>query len=240
MGVPPGESAKLLGQLLAGRHSRPADQHRHDTDVAPQGGGHLQAGEVVGVVEATLAVRVGSGQPARADDDQHHQGRDDGEQAGAHGSGSPVSAGPPGRRPPEPVADVLHGPDQPRPTFTEDGYAVFNRYRPPAHPAAGGNLAAFDSYFARLIPDETERTWMWHWLAHKARRPWIPMVAVIMVAAMLLGLATAATLYALGIPLVGALWIVTAAALAVVGLLLRSAWRSGRRVIAPWLGSRKS
>ena len=23
---------------------------------------------------------------------------------------------------------------------------------------------------------------MWHWLAHKARRPWMPMVAVIMVA----------------------------------------------------------
>ena len=23
---------------------------------------------------------------------------------------------------------------------------------------------------------------MWHWLAHKARRPWVPMVAVIMVA----------------------------------------------------------
>ena len=58
-------------------------------------------------------------------------------------------------------------PDQPRPTFTEDGYAVFNRYRPPAHPATGGNLAAFESYFARLIPDEAERTWMWHWLAHK-------------------------------------------------------------------------
>ena len=73
-------------------------------------------------------------------------------------------------------------PDQPRPTFTEDGYAIFNRYRPPAHPATGGNLAVFESYFARLIPDEAERTWMWHWLAHKARRPWIPMVAVIMVA----------------------------------------------------------
>ena len=73
-------------------------------------------------------------------------------------------------------------PDQPRPTFEEDGYAIFNRYRPPAHPATGGDLAAFESYFARLIPDEAERTWMWHWLAHKARRPWIPMVAVIMVA----------------------------------------------------------
>ena len=73
-------------------------------------------------------------------------------------------------------------PDKPRPTFEEDGYAIFNRYRPPVHPATGGNLEAFESYFARLIPDEAERTWMWHWLAHKARRPWIPMVAVIMVA----------------------------------------------------------
>ena len=73
-------------------------------------------------------------------------------------------------------------PDQPRPTFAEDGYAIFNRYRPPAHPATGGDLAAFESFFAHLIPDEAERTWLWHWLAHKARRPWMPMVAVIMVA----------------------------------------------------------
>jgi hypothetical protein len=73
-------------------------------------------------------------------------------------------------------------PDQPRPTFREDGYEIFNRYRPPLHPATGGSLAAFRTYFAGLIPDEEERTWMWHWLAHKARRPWIPMVAVIMVA----------------------------------------------------------
>jgi hypothetical protein len=72
--------------------------------------------------------------------------------------------------------------DRPRPTFTEGRYEVFNRYRPPAHPADGGELTAFNSYFARLIPDDEERAWMWHWLAHKARRPWIPMVAVIMVA----------------------------------------------------------
>src|SRR4051812_22754387 len=59
-------------------------------------------------------------------------------------------------------------PDQPRPTFTEDGYAIFTRSRPPAHPATGANLGVFESSFARLIPDEAERTWMWHWLAHKA------------------------------------------------------------------------
>ena len=63
-------------------------------------------------------------------------------------------------------------------------------------------------------------------------------VAVTMVAAMLLGLATAATLYAVGLPLVAALWIVTAVALLVVTVLLRSAWRSGRRVIAPFLHRR--
>jgi len=63
-------------------------------------------------------------------------------------------------------------------------------------------------------------------------------VAVTMVAAMLLGLATAATLYAVGLPLFAALWIVTGVALVVVTVLLRSAWRSGRRVIAPFLHRR--
>jgi Family of unknown function (DUF5906) len=73
-------------------------------------------------------------------------------------------------------------PDQPRPIFVEDGYAIFNRYRPPAHPANGGEIEAFKEFFVHLAPDETERKWMWHWLAHKARRPWVPMLAVIMVA----------------------------------------------------------
>jgi hypothetical protein len=69
------------------------------------------------------------------------------------------------------------------PTFTEDGYHIFNRYRPPAHPAAtGGDTAAFHAFFEHLVPDEEERKWFWNWLAHKARRPWIPMIAVIMVA----------------------------------------------------------
>jgi hypothetical protein len=73
-------------------------------------------------------------------------------------------------------------PDRPRPTFTEDGYQIFNRYRPPVYPATSGDTAAFKSFFEHLVPDERERRWLWHWLAHKARRPWIPMVAVIMVA----------------------------------------------------------
>jgi hypothetical protein len=74
-------------------------------------------------------------------------------------------------------------PDRSRPIFCEDGYAIFNRYRPPAHPASGGEIETFKIFFARLIPDAAERNWYWHWLAHKARRPWVPMVGVIMVAA---------------------------------------------------------
>jgi hypothetical protein len=73
-------------------------------------------------------------------------------------------------------------PDQPRPTFLEDGLTVFNRYWPPAHATNGGEIAPFEGFFARLIPDDAERSWFWHWLAHKARRPWVPMIAVILMA----------------------------------------------------------
>jgi Family of unknown function (DUF5906) len=73
-------------------------------------------------------------------------------------------------------------PDRPRPTFTEDGYHIFNRYRPQVHPIEGGDLAPFEAFFARLFPDATERTWCWNYLAHKTRRPWVPMIGVIMVA----------------------------------------------------------
>jgi hypothetical protein len=73
-------------------------------------------------------------------------------------------------------------PDRPRPIFAEDGYHIFNRYRPPVHPTTSGDTAAFHAFFAHLLPDEKERKWFWHWLAHKMRRPWIPMIAVIMVA----------------------------------------------------------
>jgi Family of unknown function (DUF5906) len=73
-------------------------------------------------------------------------------------------------------------PDRLRPTFTEDGHIIFNRYRPPVHPASGDEIETFKAFFARLIPNAAERNWYWHWLAHKARRPWVPMVAVILVA----------------------------------------------------------
>ena len=72
--------------------------------------------------------------------------------------------------------------DKPRPTFTEAGLIVYNRYWPPAHPTSGGSITAFEIFLENLVPDAAERDWLWHWLSHKARRPWLPMIAVIMVA----------------------------------------------------------
>jgi hypothetical protein len=72
--------------------------------------------------------------------------------------------------------------DKPRPTFEEDGLTVFSRYWPPAHPTRGGEIETFKAFFARLVPDATERKWFWNYFAHKARKPWVPMVGVIMVA----------------------------------------------------------
>jgi Family of unknown function (DUF5906) len=72
--------------------------------------------------------------------------------------------------------------DRLRPAYTEDGVTVYNRYWPPAHPTSGGEIETFEAFFARLIPDNAEREWMWNYLAHKARKPWVPMIAVIMVA----------------------------------------------------------
>lgn len=73
-------------------------------------------------------------------------------------------------------------PDRPRPTFFEAGYHIRNCYQPPAHPTEGGDIAPFEAFFANLVPDAVEREWFWHWLAHKARRPWLPMIAIILVA----------------------------------------------------------
>jgi hypothetical protein len=80
------------------------------------------------------------------------------------------------------IDDVQMRPNRSRPTFEEDGLTIYNTYWPPAHPTSGGSIAAFEIFFASLVPDESERKWLWHWLAHKVRRPWVPMVAVIMVA----------------------------------------------------------
>jgi hypothetical protein len=72
--------------------------------------------------------------------------------------------------------------DKPRPTFEENGLTICNRYWPPAHPKSGGEIKTFKTFLARLIPGKTERTWFWNWLAHKVRKPWVPMIAIIMVA----------------------------------------------------------
>jgi hypothetical protein len=72
--------------------------------------------------------------------------------------------------------------DQPRPTFFEDGQHIYNRYRPPTHPTEGGEIKTFVKFMMQLVPDKKERKWVWHWVAHKARRPWVPMIAIIMVA----------------------------------------------------------
>jgi hypothetical protein len=72
--------------------------------------------------------------------------------------------------------------DKPRPTFEEDGVTVYNRYWPPAHPTSGGEIETLKTFFTRLFPDDAERAWLWNYFAHKARKPWVPMVAVIMVA----------------------------------------------------------
>ena len=80
------------------------------------------------------------------------------------------------------IDKVQMRPDRSRPTFTEDGLTIYNRYWPPAHPASGSEIETFKTFFARLIPDDVEREWFWNWLAHKTRKPWVPMVAIIMVA----------------------------------------------------------
>jgi hypothetical protein len=72
--------------------------------------------------------------------------------------------------------------DKLRPTFEDDGEVIFNRYWPPAHPKSGGEIETFKAYLARLVPDDAEREWFWNYLAHKTRKPWVPMVALIMVA----------------------------------------------------------
>jgi hypothetical protein len=72
--------------------------------------------------------------------------------------------------------------DRPRPVFEEDGHPIFNRYRPPVHPTSGGEIRTFLRFLVRLVPNRKERRWLWHYLAHKARRPWVPGIAVIMVA----------------------------------------------------------
>jgi hypothetical protein len=80
------------------------------------------------------------------------------------------------------VAGWRMRPQLPRPLFRDDGHLYINTYAPPAHPVRGGEIATFERFLERLIPDAVERAWFWQWLAHKVREPWVPMVAIIMVA----------------------------------------------------------
>ena len=50
-------------------------------------------------------------------------------------------------------------PDQPRPVFKEDGYAIFNRYRPPVHPTTGGSWTTTRpvSLLVAVMPDTAEQ-----------------------------------------------------------------------------------
>src|SRR5262249_25021562 len=57
--------------------------------------------------------------------------------------------------------------DRLRPTFEEEGLHIYNRYWPPAHSKSGGEIETFKTFFARLFPNDTEREWMWNYLAHK-------------------------------------------------------------------------
>jgi hypothetical protein len=80
------------------------------------------------------------------------------------------------------VAGWRMRPQLPRPLFREGGHLFINTYAPPAHLTQGGELATFERFLERLIPDVVERAWFLQWLAHKVRAPWVPMVAIIMVA----------------------------------------------------------
>ena len=57
-------------------------------------------------------------------------------------------------------------PDRLRPTFLEDGYHIFNRYRPPVHPAEGGDLARrFEVLTCGRKMTPAERTEIRAWMA---------------------------------------------------------------------------
>jgi hypothetical protein len=79
------------------------------------------------------------------------------------------------------LAGVQMRPDQPYPLYEENGRTFKNTYRRPVH-AAGGNVAAFEAFMERFLPDPVERGWLLDWMAHKQARPDIPGTAVVFVA----------------------------------------------------------
>jgi hypothetical protein len=73
-------------------------------------------------------------------------------------------------------------PDQPRPTYTENGETYVNIYAPPTHDAEGGSPAGGQLLLEQLLPNAFERQWFTRWLAFKLRFPHIPGPGVVMVA----------------------------------------------------------
>lgn len=80
------------------------------------------------------------------------------------------------------VAGLRMRPDQPRPTYEEDGRTWVNTYDPPAHECAGGDASIAWEFLEHLLPDAEELTWFKRWLSYKARFPHVPGPAVVMVA----------------------------------------------------------
>ena len=80
------------------------------------------------------------------------------------------------------VDGVRMRPDQPRPTFEDNGRRYVNCYDPPLHLSEGGNAQIGVEFLEHLIPDDEERRWFTQWLAFKLRYPHIPGPAVVMVA----------------------------------------------------------
>lgn len=85
------------------------------------------------------------------------------------------------------VDGVRMAPDQPRPTFEEDGQTFLNVYDPPLHDAEGGDAGIGWELIEQILPDATEREWFTQWLAYKFMNPDIPGPAVILVAASAFG-----------------------------------------------------
>jgi len=67
--VAPREALQRGGQLVAMRHRRAVDQHRHHADAALEGGGDLQHDEVVGIIQPATACVVRHRRPGLADQD---------------------------------------------------------------------------------------------------------------------------------------------------------------------------
>ena len=80
------------------------------------------------------------------------------------------------------VAGVRMRPDHGFPIYLEHGALFKNTYLRPQH-VGEGEIETFLAFMEHLLPDPIERGWFLDWIAHKQRRPDIPGVSVIMVAA---------------------------------------------------------